>query len=137
MIIADTGGLLAYFDRHEPRHRAVAEYIDTGTDTLVVSAYVIAELDYLLMTRHGVAGELESLRRLAGGAYELAQLTEADLASCADVIERYADQEIGVTDASLVVLAKRYQTRRILTLDHRHFDVLRPLNGGRFQIVPG
>ena len=57
--------------------------------------------------------------------------------SCADVIERYRDQDIGVTDASLVVLARRYETRRILTLDRRHFEVLRPLNGGRFQVVPG
>jgi hypothetical protein len=23
-----------------------------------------------------------------------------------------------------------------VTLDHRHFDVLRPVNGGRFRVVP-
>jgi uncharacterized protein len=77
------------------------------------------------------------LRALASGAYELAQLSPTELAACADVIERHSDREIGVTDASLVVLARRYETRRILTLDHRHFDVLRPLTGGCFQVVPG
>jgi predicted nucleic acid-binding protein len=35
------------------------------------------------------------------------------------------------------VLAQRFGTRRILTLDRRHFDVLRPLDGGRFTLVPG
>jgi predicted nucleic acid-binding protein len=52
------------------------------------------------------------------------------------VIERYADQSIGVADASNVVLAERYRTRTIVTLDRRHFDVLRPLSGGRFRILP-
>jgi predicted nucleic acid-binding protein len=52
------------------------------------------------------------------------------------VIGRYRDQAIGVTDASLVVLAERYATRTILTLDRRHFDVLRPLQGKRFALLP-
>ena len=52
------------------------------------------------------------------------------------MIERYADQRIGVTDASNVVLAARYRTRTIVTLDHRYFDVLRPTTGGRFTILP-
>ena len=103
----------------------------------MVSPYVVAELDYLVASRHGLVTEVEMLRRIATGAYELAQLEVADLVICADVIERYRDQDIGVTGASLVVLARRYGSRRILTLDRRHFDVVRPLDGGRFQVVPG
>ena len=52
------------------------------------------------------------------------------------MIERYRDQAIGVADASIVVLADRYRTREVLTLDHRHFGVLRPLSGGRFKLLP-
>jgi predicted nucleic acid-binding protein len=52
------------------------------------------------------------------------------------VIERYGDHEVGVADASIVVLAARYRTRHVATLDRRHFDVRRPLDGGRFRIVP-
>jgi uncharacterized protein len=137
VIIADTSGLLAALHGDEPSHETVARFVVDERDVFVVSPFVIAELDYLFATRNGVAAELTALREIAGGAYELAQLSADDVSSCADVIERYRDQEIGVTDASLVVLARRYETRRILTLDHRHFEVLRPLNGGRFQIVPG
>lgn len=39
-------------------------------------------------------------------------------------------------DASIVVLAARHRTWTVLTLDQRHFAVLRPLDGGRFRIVP-
>jgi predicted nucleic acid-binding protein len=52
------------------------------------------------------------------------------------VIEQYQDQGVGLADASLVVLADRFRTRTIATLDRRHFEVLRPLAGGRFKIVP-
>lgn len=52
------------------------------------------------------------------------------------LLEKYRDQDIGVTDASNVVLADRYHTRTILTLDRRHFDVLRPIGGGRFTVLP-
>ena len=33
-------------------------------------------------------------------------------------------------------LADRYRTKRVLTLDHRHFGVVRPLSGGRFTLLP-
>ena len=52
------------------------------------------------------------------------------------MVERYRDQGIGVTDASLVVLADQYRTRSVLTLDRRHFDTLRPLDGGHFRVLP-
>ncbi len=53
-----------------------------------------------------------------------------------DPTDAYRDQAIGVADASIVVLADRYRTKELLTLDHRHFGVLRPLTGGRFKLVP-
>jgi uncharacterized protein len=42
----------------------------------------------------------------------------------------------GITDASIIVLAERHRTTRLLTLDRRHFDVVRPISGGRFHLVP-
>jgi uncharacterized protein len=135
VIIADTSGLLALFNRREPAHDRVAAAVARSAEPLVVSPFVVAELDYLVGSRLGVDAELAVLRELASGAYEHAVLGPGDLEACADVVARYHDQEIGVTDASLVVLARRYDTRTILTLDRRHFDVLRPLGGGRFKLV--
>ncbi len=43
---------------------------------------------------------------------------------------------IGLTDASLVVLAARYGTTRLLTLDEKHFRAIRPLRGDTFTILP-
>ena len=65
------------------------------------------------------------LGEVAGGAYVLPGLEASELTRCAEVIARYRDQSVGVADASLVVLADRFSTSEILTLDHRHFAVLR------------
>ena len=137
MIIADTSGLLALFNRREPRHADVVQAIGTHPGHLVVSPYVVAELDYLAATRLGVTAGLAILRELGSGAYEHPGLANEDLLACADLIEKYRDQEIGATDASLVVLARRYRTKTVLTLDRRHFGVIRPLDGGRFKLLPG
>ncbi len=136
VIIADTSALLALFNRLDRAHEAVAAFVATTNESLAVSPFVVAELDYLVATRLGVAAELATLRELAGGAYDLPAITTDELRDCAGVVERFHDQAIGVTDASLVVLAKRYKTKSILTLDHRHFNVLRPLDGGRFTLLP-
>jgi predicted nucleic acid-binding protein len=136
VIIADTSGLLALFNRTEPDHESVRNLVAGLSESLVVSPYVVAELDYLVATRVGVEAELTVLGELAGGAYVLPGLEATELTTCAQVIARYRDQSVGVADASLVVLADRFSTSEILTLDHRHFDVLRPLSGGRFTLLP-
>jgi len=136
-VIVDTSALLAFFNVHEPDHEAVSAAIDDHDDgLLVVSPYVVAELDHLVAARIGVDAEIAALNELSSGAWELADLGAADLRSATAVIAKYRDQSIGVADASSVVLADRYRTRQILTLDRRHFDVLRPIGGGRFSILP-
>jgi predicted nucleic acid-binding protein len=135
-VIVDTSAILAFFDRDEPDHEALAAVLSQSSEPLVVSPYVIAEVDYLIGTRLGVAAQIAALRELAGGAWDLATIDSIDLARTLPIIERYADHAIGVADASNVVLADRYRTTTVATLDRRHFSVLRPLSGGYFAIVP-
>ncbi|HET9875120.1 MAG TPA: VapC toxin family PIN domain ribonuclease [Mycobacterium sp.] len=135
-MIIGTSALLAYFDATEPDHPAVSRVIERSTDSRVVSPYVVAELDYLVGTRVGVEAEVAVLRELSGGAWELADFGAAELEQAAGIVEKYRDQRIGVADASNVVLADRYRTRTIVTLDRRHSTVLRPLGGGRFTLLP-
>lgn len=134
-MIVDTSGLLAFFNRNEPLHREVSAVVD-GADELIVSPYVVAELDYLMATRLGVDAELEVLDELSRGAWILADFGESNLREARAVVAKYGDQGIGVADASLVVLAHQHRTRRILTLDPRQFEVLAPLGGGRFSLLP-
>jgi uncharacterized protein len=136
MLICDTSGLLAYFDASDAHNTEMAAVIEAETGPFVVSPYVVAELDYLLATRRGVPAELAALAQLSSGAWDLATFDASDLRDACAVVERYQDQEIGVADASLVVLADRYRTDRLLTLDHRHFHVVRTTAGTSFRLLP-
>lgn len=136
MIIADTSGLLAFFNRAEGAHARSVAAVEAAGDQLVVSPFVIAELDYLVSTRLGVDAELAVLAELSGGAWVVPPFGIDDIRQAGEIIARYRDLDVGLADASQVVLADRFGTRRILTLDRRHFDVLRPLSGGRFSVLP-
>ena len=136
MLVVDTSGLVAFFDASDAHHRACAAAIADDDGPFVVSPYVVAELDYLLATRRGIHAELAALSELAGGAWELPAIGPADMAELRDVVERYGDLDIGAADASLVVLARRYRTERLLTLDRRHFAVVRTAEGRAFTVLP-
>ena len=135
-LICDASGLLAYFDRREPDHEDITRAVTAEPGPFVVSPLVLAEIDHFLNTRYDVEAQLAVIDDLSGPGWEIAPLSGADLSAAREVIARYRDQRIGLTDASLVVLAERYRTNRILTLDHRHFGVLRTGRGEAFVLLP-
>lgn len=135
-MIVDTSALLAYFDRSEPSHTAVTAIIESANESLVVSPYVVAEVDYLVLTRHGSAAEHAVLRELSSGAWHLAEMSADRVAEALEIVERYADQPIGVADASNLVLARAYRTKTVVTLDRRHFSVLRFSDGSAPEVRP-
>jgi hypothetical protein len=92
---------------------------------LLLSPFVLAELDYLLATRVGLQAELALLAEVGRGAYRLEPFEAADVAMAEEVIETYADLEVGLADASIVVLSRRHEVLDLLTLDERHFRTLR------------
>ena len=102
----------------------------------MLSPLVLAELDYLTARIAGVDAELALLAELSSEAYELASFGLDDLTRAAAVVERYRDLPLGLADASLVVLADRYDTDVIGTLDERHFRVVQSLDGRPLRIVP-
>jgi predicted nucleic acid-binding protein len=135
-LIVDAGALYAQADADEPQHAAIARLLRGERGELVTSQVVAAEADYLILRRLGVDVELAFLDDLAAGTYVVDCLTRADLAVARDIAARYRDLELGLADASLVVLAARWETRRILTLDQRAFRAVTPLQGGAFVVLP-
>jgi uncharacterized protein len=135
-LIVDAGALYAQADADEPEHKAVSEVLRAERGELITSQVVVAEADYLILRRLGVDVELRFLQDLAEGTYIADTLALAELAIARDIAARYRDLELGLADASLVVLANRWQTRRILTLDERAFRTVQPLQGGSFTVLP-
>jgi predicted nucleic acid-binding protein len=136
LIVLDTSGLFTALSDGQPGHDRTRSALEEDPGPFLLSPFVLAELDYLVATRAGMDAELELLTEVVAGSYQLTGFTGADVATARDLIGRYSSLEIGLADASVVVLAERFKTTRVLTLDERHFRVLRPLQGGSFTVLP-
>ena len=134
-MICDTSGLLAVLWSDQPESELCRAAM-AAAGQLVISPLVLTEVDYLIASRVGAAAAARARRLLVSGAFDVAHLDRTDLQSATEVAGHYRDLGIGLVDASLVVLAKRYQTNQILTLDHRHFRAIRSLEGRHFTLLP-
>jgi predicted nucleic acid-binding protein len=137
LIVVDTSGVLAALDDDDPHHPHVRAVLAATRDRIVLSPFVLAELDYMLNTHVDARVAAVLLEDVERGAYLLAPFSASDVGSARRVLSRYGDLGIGLADASIVVLAARYGTTRILTLDERHFRALRSLDGRPFTLLPG
>jgi predicted nucleic acid-binding protein len=135
-LIVDAGALYAQADAADPAHRAVSALLRSERGPIVTSELALAEADYLILDRLGVDVELDFLTDLVEGTFAVECLTRADLEQARALVEQYRDLALGLADASLVVLAARHRTRRLLTLDHRAFRTVAPLHGGDFTVLP-
>ncbi|MBW3661616.1 MAG: PIN domain-containing protein [Actinobacteria bacterium] len=113
-----------------------AATLRTHRGRLVVPAPVTAEADYLIGRRAGRGARLAFVEDLGRGALEVACLSAAEDAAAATVDRRYADLDMGLSDAAIVVVAHRHRTRTIATFDHRCFRAVEPLDGGTFTLLP-
>jgi predicted nucleic acid-binding protein len=136
-LLVDAGALYAQADAAEPRHAAVRKVLEREREELVTTELAVAEADYLILDRLGPDVELAFLEDLAAGTYLVDCLDRGQLRTARDVVARYRDLRIGLADASLVVMAERHRTRRLLTFDERAFRNVEPLQGGTFTLLPG
>lgn len=135
-LIVDAGAMYAQADADEPRHKAVARLLRDERGPLVTSELAVAEADYLILDRLGIDVELAFLDDLTSGAFQVECLSRAELEQARATVDQYRDLKLGLTDASLVVIAARYRTNRIASFDERAFRAVSPLTGGSFTVLP-
>ena len=136
-LVVDTGPLVASLDANDPRGQPVRAVLLNEPGRLLVPAAVVAEADHLAGRRLGRHARLALLEDLAEGPYEVVPLEAADLHQALDVDRQYADLDLGLADATIIVTAHRFETTRLLTFDERDLRVVTPLQGGAFVLLPG
>jgi uncharacterized protein len=136
LILVDTSGLLSALDESQRHHRDCAAALNEAAPPLLLSPFVLAELDYLLMRHLGAPAQAALLDEVACGAYQLETFDAVDIARAKEVVDRYADLAIGLADASIVVLAERHSANTVLSLDERHFRAMRIDRRKRFKVLP-
>lgn len=135
-LVLDAAPLVALADATEPQLEALLRIRDEEEGQLVLPAPVAVEVDYLLGIRFGEAARRAFLSDLAAQRYDVACLEAGDYRPVAELDARYSDLGLGLADCSIMVLAERYETRRLLSFDERHFRAVAPLQGGSFELLP-
>ncbi|HET6997044.1 MAG TPA: PIN domain-containing protein [Solirubrobacterales bacterium] len=136
MILADTSAVLQLASSTALRHADVLRVVSELDGPFLLSPFVLAELDYMLGSRHGQAEQLALLMEVVEGAYELAEFGRTEVEAAAAVMRQYEDLRVGLADASIVVLAERHATADVLSFDHRHFRAMRGPGGRPFRLLP-
>jgi predicted nucleic acid-binding protein len=134
LAVVDTGPLYAVADADDADHESCLAILERPDLDLVVPALVVAEATYLIGSRMGPIAEASFLRGV--GSMEIESPTGDDWLSIAALVEQYVDLPLGGTDASIAVLADRLGTDLVVTLDHRHFTVVRSEAGRPYQLLP-
>ncbi len=136
MVVLDTSVALAFMDRRDADHERVRDWMETSEGELSTTPLIVAELDHLVIRQGGPAAARALHQDLDRGAY-LVEWWSTAIHETIAIANRHEAMELGLADASLVVLAARLQTIDIATLDERPFRALKPLSGGKaFRLLP-
>lgn len=90
----------------------------------------------MLRRRLGPEAARAFLIDLADGRFEVEGLTRDEHGLVVSLHDRYVGLNLGLADLSVVVLAHRHRTRRLLTFDERDFRAVSPVQGGAFTLLP-
>lgn len=132
--IVDSGPLIASAIRSDPDHRASLDALQTPGLRLVIPTLCVAEVAYFLEQRGHPAAAGQFVRGLRD--FDVRSPAPAEWGRIAALVEQYADLSLGVVDASVVSLAERLKTDLVMTLDRRHFGVVKPRHVEAFRLLP-
>lgn len=136
-LILDTGPVYASLDRSDAGYRACRGLIEQATESLVIPAPVLVEVDYWIHVRLHPGVLVALLDDIRAGAYRVEDLIPADYERVRDLCERYKDSDIGFVDAAVLAIVERLNEPKLATLDHRHFGTVRPRHVAALQLLPG
>jgi predicted nucleic acid-binding protein len=102
-----------------------------------VPSPVMGEVGYLLQSRVGPRAEVTLLNSFGGDGFRVAELVDDDIPRMAELVDKYLDLPLGIVDAAVVAIAERLKLTEVATIDHRHFNVVRPRHVPAFALLPG
>ncbi len=134
MILADTGPIVALFDRDDRYHALCLQTVQEINEPLVTTWPVLTECFYLLGFSWEAQADLWIF--LTRGGLDLFPLDRRHFAQCRDLMKQFRNLPMDLADASLVVAADVLGISKVFTLDHRHFSTYRFHKTRQFKIRP-
>lgn len=135
-LICDTGPLYAAMDVTDRDHRICADLISQRIEQLVVPAPVLVELEWLASSRLGPLAFDAFLGDVEEDTVRVVDLTRADYVRVRELCHQYADLPLGFVDAAVLAVTERLGEVKLVTLDHRHFSIVRPRHVTSLLLLP-
>jgi predicted nucleic acid-binding protein len=140
IVVADTSGIIAASDRNA-RESAACQGILEEAGTVVISPMVLTEVDHLAKARFGSQARTAIIEfiidQLRQSRFQVPETGLETLTTARLVQQQYAGLDLDLADAVNVVLAGRYRTDAVLTLDRRDFRAISPLTPHQwFRLLP-
>ena len=137
MIVVDTGVLLAVADADDHWHPASTALLASyQSSPLILPAPVIPETGWMIAAVLGPATEAAFIASVAAGDFTVVDLTTSDWQRVAELVERYADMDLGTVDAAVIAIAERLNVTTLATINPRDFRVAKPAQCDAFELVP-
>ena len=134
VVVVDTGPLVAAYNSGDRYHTSCAALLRRRDLQFAIPALCIGEAGFVIGSRAGWRAEAAFVRAVS--LFDLRLPLANDWGAISDLIDRYHEFDIGVVDASVIVLAETLGATTIATLDHRHFRAVRPRHVEAFTLVP-
>jgi len=132
-VLLDTGVVVALLDASEKLHSLCARAVEALYAPLITCEAVIAESCYLLRNLPGAPETV--LDNVTAGVFQIPLQLSRESLAVREVARRYRDRRIDLADACLIVLAERFNTADVLTLD-RDFAIYRWGKRRPFRLLP-
>lgn len=133
--IADTGFVVALSNRKD-KHHAASLAVHRQTDVIFLPQTVLAEVGYMLTRQLGNLLVAQFLFTLPQTKYRLLALDQTDLNRAAILLRQYHDSRLDFVDATVIAAAERLNIKRVLTVDKRDFQMVRPSHVEAFELLP-
>ena len=123
-------------DRDDAWHSRVRAWWARSRDDVLVPVVVLPEVAYLLGRRIGADAELAFARAISDGEFVLEGLAVEDVERAAELMGIYSDTPLGFVDACVVAAAERLDILNVLTVDRKHFSLVRPRHVPSLRLLP-
>jgi uncharacterized protein len=137
VIIADTGFWLALANQRDHYHQPARQALAELSEGLITTWPVLTETCHLLASRLRPEAAIRFVRSARDGAFEIFAVEAAHFARIEVLMHKYRDLPMDLADASLVLLAEKLGSGRILSTDQRDFRTYRWKNRKPFRNLLG
>ena len=133
VVLMDAGPLIALLHRDDIHHARCVETLHKIRSPLMTVWPVLTEAMYLL--NFSWTAQEALWEWIETGVLGILPLEKEDAPRMKELMKKYRDLPMDFADAALVRVAERERIRMVFTLDHRDFQLYRPLKIGRFSLI--